>query len=282
MKLSGRDKRLIPIVVVVVLVLSLLVFYPSRQADDRHEPSAWGIALELLSLWMSPTIPEEQTPPPATGEVRTVPFSWSDRALSAWHELTTFEPVVAIIRQDVNAQTGAISPDGQYVATGGSTLRDVALSSVAEKRIVRKFAIDHGNIRAVAFSPDGKSLATGRGFMGNIPHNESVNIWDAQSGSLIRNLPGPAVSGTMRNDVTALPSTLTAATWPSAIPYNLIGGTLFICLTSRAARGSGSCSPRALRSANLFSSMEVNAWHAWTTASNTTCSMSRQGNGCRT
>jgi WD40 repeat protein len=204
MKLSGRDKRLIPIVVVVVLVLSLLVFYPSRQADDRHEPSAWGIALELLSLWMSPTIPEEQTPPPATGEVRTVPFSWSDRALSAWHELTTFEPVVAIIRQDVNAQTGAISPDGQYVATGGSTLRDVALSSVAEKRIVRKFAIDHGNIRAVAFSPDGKSLATGRGFMGNIPHNESVNIWDAQSGSLIRNLPGPAVSGTMRNDVTAL------------------------------------------------------------------------------
>jgi len=204
MKLSGRDKRLIPIVVVVVLVLSLLVFYTSRQFEDRHEPSAWGIALELLSLWMSPTIPEEQTPPPATGEVRTVPFSWSDRALSAWHELTTFEPVVAIIRQDVNAQTGAISPDGQYVATGGSTLRDVAISSLAEKRIVRKFAIAHGNIWAVAFSPDGRYLATGRGFMANRPHNESVNIWDVQSGRLIRNLPGPAGPGMEANDTISL------------------------------------------------------------------------------
>jgi WD40 repeat protein len=187
-----------------VLVLSLLVFYTSRQFEDRHEPSAWGIALELLSLWMSPTIPEEQTPPPATGEVRTVPFSWSDRALSAWHELTTFEPVVAIIRQDVDTDTAAISPDGQYIATGGSTLRDVRISSVAEKRIVRKFAIDHGNIWAVAFSPDGKYLATGRGFMANIPHNESVNIWDAQSGRLLRNLPGPAGPGTIENDATAL------------------------------------------------------------------------------
>jgi WD40 repeat protein len=204
MKLKNRDKRIIPVVIVVVLVLSLLVFYPARQTEDRHEPSAWGIALELLSLWMSPTIPEEQTLPPATGEVRTVPYSWSDRALSAWHELTTFEPVVAIIRQDVNAQTGAISPDGQYVATGGSTLRDVALSSVAEKRIVRKFAIDHGNIWAVAFSPDGKYLATGRGFMGNIPHNESVNIWDVQSGRLVRNLPGPAGSSMIQNDTIAL------------------------------------------------------------------------------
>jgi WD40 repeat protein len=153
---------------------------------------------------MSSPAPEEQTPPPATGEVRTVPFSWSDRALSAWYEIKSFEPIVAIIRQDVNAQTGAISPDGQYIATGGSTLRDVAISSVAEKRIVRKFAINHGNIWSVAFSPDGRYLATGRGFMANIPHNESVNIWDVQSGRLIKNLPGPAGPGMIQNDATAL------------------------------------------------------------------------------
>jgi WD40 repeat protein len=204
MKLSGRSKRLIPIVVVVALVLSLLIFFPSKQTEDRHEPSAWGIALELLSLWMSPTIPNELTPPPATGEVRPVPYSRFDRMISAWHELTTFEPVVAIIRQDVNAQTGAISPDGQYIATGGSTLRDVALSSVAEKRIVKKFAIRHGNIWAVAFSPDGRYLATGRGFMAHFPHNESVNLWDVQSGRLVRNLPGPAGPSTILNDVTSL------------------------------------------------------------------------------
>ena len=90
------------------------------------------------------------------------------------------------------AQIGAISPDGQYIATGGSIIRDVAISSIAEKRIVRKFAINSGNVNAIAYSPDGRYLATGRGFMAHMPHNESVNIWDAHSGKLIRNLPGPA------------------------------------------------------------------------------------------
>jgi WD40 repeat protein len=204
MKLTDRDKRLIPIVVVVALVLSLLVFYPSRQVEDRREPSAWEVALELLSLWMSPTIPEEQTPPLATGEVRTVPYSWSNRAFSAWHELKTFEPVVAIIRQDINAQIGAISPDGNYIATGGSTLRDVRISSVAEKRIVYKLALPAGDVHSVAFSPDGKYLATGRGFMSAETHNESVNIWDVQSGRLLRNLPGPKAPGTGENNAIAL------------------------------------------------------------------------------
>jgi len=204
MKLTDRDKRLIPIVVVVALVLSLLVFYPSRQTEDRHEPSAWRTVFFLLAILTSPTPPEEQNLPPATGEVRPVPYSWSDRVISAWHELKTFEPVVAIIRQDINAQIGAISPDGNYIATGGSTIRDVAFSSVAEKQIIKKFAIHHGNILAVAFSPDGRYLATGRGFMASIPHNESVNIWDVQSGRLVRNLAGPSGPGMIQNETIAL------------------------------------------------------------------------------
>jgi WD40 repeat protein len=204
MKLTNRDKRLIPIVVVVVLVLSLLVFYPSRQPEDPREPSGWRMAIFLLSFWLSSPPPEEQNPPPATGEVRMVPFSWSDRVISAWHELTTFEPVVAIIRQDVDTDTAAISPDGQYIATGGWHLRDTAISSIPEKKIVRKFAILSGNVLSVAYSPDGRYLATGRLSSPNPPHDVTVNIWDAQSGRLIRNLPGPAGSGKTENWVTAL------------------------------------------------------------------------------
>ena len=180
MKLTDRDKRTIPVVIIAALVLSLLLFYPRAEQSDQEPP------------------------PPATGEVREVPFSWIDRAISTWYEMTTREPVVAIIRQDISAQIGAISPDGKYVATGGSIIRNVRISSIAEKRIVRQFAIDYGNVEAVAFSPDGRYLATGRGFMAHARHNESVNIWDMQSGRLIRNLPGPLGPARIENEATAL------------------------------------------------------------------------------
>jgi WD40 repeat protein len=162
--------------------------------------------LLALFLYYYANRPEEQdiTPPPATGEARAVAPSWLNWALSAWYEITTSEPIVAIIRQDVPAQYGAISPDGQYIATGGTIIRDVAISSVAEKRIVRKLALKAGNVSAVAFSPNGRYLATGRGFMAHTRHNESVNIWDIQSGRLIRNLPGPAGPEMIENEVNAL------------------------------------------------------------------------------
>jgi len=179
MQLTDRDKRYIPIVLFAALVISLFVFYTLAQRDM-------------------------QRPGPETGEVREVQFSPIDRALSAWYEWTTREPVVAIIRQDLPAQVGAISPDGKYIATGGTIIPHVAISSIEKKRIVRKFAVNYGIVTAVAFSPDGRYLATGRGFMAHARHNESVNIWDASSGRLIRNLHGPAGPETIENEVTSL------------------------------------------------------------------------------
>jgi uncharacterized protein with WD repeat len=177
MKLTDRDKRLIPIVLVAALGISLFFFYPWAHQYDQ------------------------KLPPPATGEVREVPFSLVDWAISTWYENTTREPVVAIIRQDIPAQVGAISPDGKYIAVGGTIIGAAAISSVEKKRIVRKFAIAPGIVMAVAFSPDGRYLATGRRFMPHAHHNESVNIWEVQSGRLIRNLSGPAGPNKIENDV---------------------------------------------------------------------------------
>lgn len=180
MKLTDRDKRTIPVAIIAALVLALLFFYPRAEQTDQDPP------------------------PPATGEVREVPFSLVDWAISTWYEKTTREPVAAIIRQDIPAQVGAISPDGKYIAVGGTIIGAAAISSVEKKRIVRKFVIAPGIVMAVAFSPDGRYLAMGRRFMPHASHNESVNIWDAESGRLIRNLPGPAGPNKIENDVTAL------------------------------------------------------------------------------
>ncbi|HEX9156524.1 MAG TPA: hypothetical protein VF827_00805, partial [Syntrophales bacterium] len=91
----------------------------------------WGIAtvaipvLAFALLYLYLILPEEkEIPPPAIGEVQTIPPSWFDRALSFYYEKMTDEPIVAIIRQDIPAQIGAISPDGQFIATGGSIIRD--------------------------------------------------------------------------------------------------------------------------------------------------------------
>ena len=180
MKLTDRDKRTIPIVLIAALVISLFFFYPWAHQSDQEQP------------------------PPETGEVREIPFSLIDWAISTWYEKTTREPVVAIIRQDIPAQVGAISPDGRYIATGGSIISRVAISSVADKRIVHKLRTGSGIITAVAFSPDGRYLAAGRGFMAHAHHNDSVNIWDAKSGRLIRNLHGPAGPERIENEATSL------------------------------------------------------------------------------
>ena len=171
----------------------------------------WGIAtvaipiLAAALLYVYAILPEKEDIPPAYGRSQgNRPPSWVDRALSAYYERKTDEPIVAIIRQEYPAQIGAISPDGKYIATGGSIIRDTEISSVAEKRVVRELAINSGNVSAVAYSPDGRYLATGRGFMVHMPHNESVNIWDAHSGKLIRNLPGPAGPKKYENEVTTL------------------------------------------------------------------------------
>ena len=46
----------------------------------------------------------------------------------------------------------------------------VAISSISEKRIIRKLASDAGCVKAVAFSPDGRYLATSEA--------ENIQIWD--------------------------------------------------------------------------------------------------------
>ena len=179
MKLTGRTKWAIATVAIPITAFALLYVYA--------------------------TLPEEkEVTPPATGEVRTVPPSWFDKARSAYYEWKTDEPIVAIIPQDKFAQVGAISPEGQYIATGGINIRDVAISSISEKRIIRKLASDAGCVKAVAFSPDGRRLAVGRGFLPKEKLKESVHIWDMESGKLIRKLPGPMGSEMITNDADAL------------------------------------------------------------------------------
>jgi WD40 repeat protein len=74
----------------------------------------------------------------------------------------------------------AFSPDGKLLAGGGDD-GDVRIWNLETGKLVRRLARGHDDIDAVAFSPDGKYLASAGG---------DVRVWDARTCRLTRTLAG--------------------------------------------------------------------------------------------
>jgi WD40 repeat protein len=81
---------------------------------------------------------------------------------------------------------GAISPDGRYAAFEKDD--KVMGWDLSQRKALYRLSGHSGKIEAIAFSPDGRRIATGG-------RDRTLQVWDAITGRWLASLPGPAPPG---------------------------------------------------------------------------------------
>lgn len=116
-----------------------------------------------------------------------------DNFVKVW-DATTGKQRLALQQWAGTPRSVAFSPDGQRLVVGlvGRLSMSVDIWDVSKAEVITRFGGHGGPVRgilAVAFSPDGKHVASG-GF------DQKVKIWDAETGKELLSLPGhvPTVS----------------------------------------------------------------------------------------
>jgi len=117
-----------------------------------------------------------------------------DTTIRLWNPHETAEPVAHHARSD-HLNTVAFSPDGTVLAAGGGNGGDATLWTVADGTLHQSLqgrdwslfeatfeALNPYYVRCVAFSPDGRTLAT-------VVGDQSVRLWNPTDGTLQTELP---------------------------------------------------------------------------------------------
>ena len=133
-------------------------------AQQAYEGKNIGRVLQLL----------ESTRPEHAGGEDLPSFEWHYLWRLCHADLRTIE-----IGQYAHA--AAFSPDGRMAATSGK--ERVQIWNTDNGQLVRSLPTDKVVRRALAFSPDGKLLASG-------DENHLVQIWDVETGKLLQTLTG--------------------------------------------------------------------------------------------
>jgi len=110
-----------------------------------------------------------------------------DKTLRLWDPSTGSHRILQEGKEYLNAVR--FSPDGNCLAAGGQS-RVLAFWDVRNGQISRTTPAHDKEIACVAYSPDGKQVATGE-LLNPSVGNCTIRIWDAATGQSVRNLLGP-------------------------------------------------------------------------------------------
>ena len=96
------------------------------------------------------------------------------------------------VRHDSGVTTVAMSPSGSEVAAGGILSPLVSIWDVETGRLIRHIKGLKGSTQALAYSPDGRSLAVGRGMITSA--DTCVFIFQAGTDTILQRLPPPPIA----------------------------------------------------------------------------------------
>ena len=191
-----------------------LAYAPTQSAGLRRDGSIriWKVMPGVAQLWIDSVIPA-----PHAKRLKGAafsPFDVIDTFLATWgvfhtpaggdqEEIKIWEGQTgALLRthRDLSVNVLAFSPAGKMMASGGSDRR-VTLRDSATGKVLRTLSGHRGPILALAFSPDGKALATGDMILegrsessgGRVGWREvagEVRLWDVATGQPIRTFAG--------------------------------------------------------------------------------------------
>jgi WD40 repeat protein len=151
-----------------------------------------------VALWDPAASGEATTLFSCTDEANAVAFSpGGDRLASAWVDggVRLWDAGAGralVLRAHAgSARAVAFHPGGGWLASAGD---DGAVKDWAahDGGAVRNFRGQGSPVFCLAFSPDGRLLATGGGDSVDVGHRGDIEIWDATSGRLALRLPGQA------------------------------------------------------------------------------------------
>jgi WD40 repeat protein len=185
--------------------------------DGKHQAGRVG---NEVKVWDTQTGRETLTLTGHTGRVQSVAFSpdgqrlvsaAADRTVKVWdaqtgQEQRTFKGFAGPVdARDSEGRMGpvAFSPDGRRVASGNGAgdrtgprpvwTMEVKMWNAQTGREVVTYKGNDGQITSVAFSPDGKRLASAARRLAGAGDGE-IKVWDAETGQELRTLPSGGFS----------------------------------------------------------------------------------------
>jgi WD40 repeat protein len=188
--------------------IRLIVTYPHRPHRSVYSVAfspdgrllASGSDDKTIKLWDVASGREVRTLSGHTSWVNSVAFSPDGRLLASGSSDQTIKLWDVASGREVRTLTGhispvesvAFSPDGRLLASGscgryesgrGCVQGEIKLWDVASGSLVRTLSGHTGGVRSVAFSPDGRLLASGS-------KDTTIKLWEVASGREVRTLSG--------------------------------------------------------------------------------------------